>query len=446
MYDCRFYARECPYVKVVSPRPSQGLLISVMDASKTTPCDDVTQAQPSIKVAITSKVKLRESMVPESSSAAPPTTTIPRVSIPPMLNRLATEAPTSSSQPSNSSTSSGGRFGLVHHHIRLLRERVPIGGESDILFSSPNERVPPPSIDAAASIPEEMTCQRKGKATAAGPSLPSYDGRYLDLLYALNNLRVDEESPWNTRRFHFHAVKPLLSKKVAARYTPLRDPHAAFAQSVKHMNEALNDSYVLARRADSLACENHALSKQAEVLRKVISTKNKLLEGAKIDLSFERPEREKLSKATKERDQGSESALAKLKKMKDAEKSWNNEKAKMKKRLRLPRLRRFVLNLLIGAFQDFVSNPDYEAKVGGECAAYLAHLTIHCKHRIPELVSLFASEQLSNPTWFEGLSLDLPSPPANESEVADVVEGGNGEEDVEPLAESRPPLPSLNFF
>ncbi|GAA0155617.1 hypothetical protein LIER_13306 [Lithospermum erythrorhizon] len=89
--------------------------------------------------------------------------------------------------------------------------------------------------------------------------------------------------------------------------------------------------------------------------------------------------------------------------------------------------------------QDFLNNPDYEAKVGGECAAYLAHLTIHCKDRIPELVSLFSSAQLSNPTWFEDLSLDLPSPSTNDSEVADVVEGGN-EEDAEPPNDSRPPL------
>ncbi|GAA0153206.1 hypothetical protein LIER_11503 [Lithospermum erythrorhizon] len=52
-------------------------------------------------------------------------------------------------------------------------------------------------------------------------------------------------------------------------------------------------------------------------------------------------------------------------------------------------------------FQGFMSSPDYKAKVGGECAAYLAHLAIHYKEMIPKLTTLFASEQLSHPNWFE---------------------------------------------
>ncbi|GAA0174545.1 hypothetical protein LIER_27916 [Lithospermum erythrorhizon] len=80
----------------------------------------------------------------------------------------------------------------------------------------------------------------------------SYDGRYLELPYRLLNLEVTREAPWNTRRFHLHAMKPFLNKKVTARYAPLKDPFVSFAQSAKHMNEALNGAYVLAKRADRL--------------------------------------------------------------------------------------------------------------------------------------------------------------------------------------------------
>ncbi|GAA0165688.1 hypothetical protein LIER_21021 [Lithospermum erythrorhizon] len=149
----------------------------------------------------------------------------------------------------------------------------------------------------------------------------------------LPNLEVTSKAPWDNRKFHFHVVKPLLLKKVVAWYPPLSDPYVVFAQSAKHMTKALNGSYVLARRADRLARENHTTSKQIEVLKKVVATKNLLLDGEKKDLSKKRAEREKLSKAATERDQKLESALTELKKVKDAfakvEKVWANEKAEM---------------------------------------------------------------------------------------------------------------------
>ncbi|GAA0167468.1 hypothetical protein LIER_22396 [Lithospermum erythrorhizon] len=60
---------------------------------------------------------------------------------------------------------------------------------------------------------EEEIRRKKGKVVATGPSLPTYDKRYLELPYALPNLEVNSEAPWNGRKFHFHAMKPLLSKK-----------------------------------------------------------------------------------------------------------------------------------------------------------------------------------------------------------------------------------------
>ncbi|GAA0160777.1 hypothetical protein LIER_39100 [Lithospermum erythrorhizon] len=158
----------------------------------------------------------------------------------------------------------------------------------------------------------------------------------MELPCALPNLKVDNRAAWNALKFHFHAVKPLLSKKVAKRYTPLRDPYAAFSQSAKHMTKALNGSYALARRAHRLARENHNASKQIEVMRKVIATKNLLLDGAKNYLTAEREGREELSKTAEECGQKLESVLVELKKVKDTaaevEKVWADQKAKMQAR------------------------------------------------------------------------------------------------------------------
>ncbi|GAA0185077.1 hypothetical protein LIER_32365 [Lithospermum erythrorhizon] len=116
-----------------------------------------------------------------------------------------------------------------------------------------------PTAIAPALIPSIGGSPDEGKSCykpATEASIPAYDGIYFELPYTFPNLEVTSEAPWNTRKFDFHAVKPLLSKKMVAGYTLLRNPYAAFSQSVKHMNEALNGSYVLARRADRLALEN----------------------------------------------------------------------------------------------------------------------------------------------------------------------------------------------
>ncbi|GAA0163345.1 hypothetical protein LIER_39580 [Lithospermum erythrorhizon] len=288
-----------------------------------------TRPSPFTRVTLTSKAQPRESMVPESSSAAPPPATIPSVSIPPILKRLAKE-----------------------------RVRCPL--------SPPDEQVPFSTADAPIVALDVMVRQRKGKVAEVGPSLLSYDGRYLELPYTRPNLKVDDGAPWNARKFHFHALEPLLLNKVAARYTPLRDPYAAFAQSAKHMTEALNGSYVLVTQADSIA-EEH---------------------GRKL-----------------------ESAVGELKKVKDtaaeAEKVWAHENAQMQSR---------------------------QSVGGGRICGLSCPLGYHCKDKLPKLVTLFVCEKQSHPVWFEGLSLDPPSPPAIEDEVVDVAEGGNGKEDVEPPA------------
>ncbi|GAA0149111.1 hypothetical protein LIER_08374 [Lithospermum erythrorhizon] len=81
-----------------------------------------------------------------------------------------------------------------------------------------------------------------------------------------------------------------------------------------------------------LARKNHTFSKQVEVFRKVIATKNKLLKGAKTDLIFKTTEHEKLTKAVDDHDQNLESAVVELSKMKEAKKAWASEKVDMQAR------------------------------------------------------------------------------------------------------------------
>ncbi|GAA0165372.1 hypothetical protein LIER_39966 [Lithospermum erythrorhizon] len=174
---------------------------------------------------------------------------------------------------------------MISNH-REEHELLP--RNDDIPPPVPRDRVPNSATDGPPAVPEETIRQKKGKVVMPEASVPSYDRKYLDLPYRLANLEVTSEAPWNTHRFHFHAVKPLLLKKVAARLAPLKDPYAAFAQSSKHMNE---------------------------------------------DLITERAEHEKLSKVVEECDQKLEAALAELKRVKDAsveaEKSWVAEKVNL---------------------------------------------------------------------------------------------------------------------
>ncbi|GAA0163129.1 hypothetical protein LIER_19077 [Lithospermum erythrorhizon] len=96
--------------------------------------------------------------------------------------------------------------------------------------------------------------------------------------------------------------------------------------------------------------------------------------------------------------------------------------------------------------RDFLRSPNYEAKVGCECAAYLTHLVTHCNDKLPKLVTLFASEKHIHPVWFEGLFVDAPPPPVNENEAANAEEEVDGEEDVALPGESRPSQPILSFI
>ncbi|GAA0152423.1 hypothetical protein LIER_10907 [Lithospermum erythrorhizon] len=198
------------------------------------------------RVAMTTKRKPRASMVLDPTSAAPHAT-IPAAKVLSMLKSPTKEIPASTSQPSIRAK----KLALKKKTTQLLAQDW--GG---------------------AALLEEAIHQRKGKEAAIGPALHEYDGRYLELPYALPNLEVNSEAPWNSRKFNFHTVKSLLSKK------------------------ALNGAYVLEKRSDHLAPVNYTASKQVEVLKKVVATKNSLLKGAKEELLTNRVTPRVLSKTT----------------------------------------------------------------------------------------------------------------------------------------------------
>ncbi|GAA0169886.1 hypothetical protein LIER_24268 [Lithospermum erythrorhizon] len=184
-------------------------------------------------------------MIPESTSAPPqatdsnPPPMIHFAKIPSMVKRLAREPPASGSKPAKrvkvptpkkapqeAAQPLGGGSQSDHVPQYSTRLQAPVveldssntisenyGAHDSIPVDIPplvsSKRVRPTTkVPPAAS--EELTRQKKGKAVAAEVTVPS---------------------------FHFHAVKPLLNKKVPARYTPLKDPFTTFAQSAKHMNE-----------------------------------------------------------------------------------------------------------------------------------------------------------------------------------------------------------------
>ncbi|GAA0154317.1 hypothetical protein LIER_12334 [Lithospermum erythrorhizon] len=207
------------------------------------------------------------------------------------------------------------------------------------------------------------------------------------------NLEVNGMNDWQTRQFHYHVVKPLLSKQVAAQYKNLRVPYAAFPQSTEHIMRSKG--------------ELSAKKTECEELSKTLEEQNQMVEEI-------RKEKATFVEAKKEKETTLASTAFEAK-VARIESSKNT-------------------------LQDFLNNPSYEVKVGRECDAYLANLATHCKDKLPGLVTLFASEKHNNPTWFEGLSVDTTPPPSmTEGEAVNADEADEEGEVVELPGESRSP-------
>ncbi|GAA0157591.1 hypothetical protein LIER_14828 [Lithospermum erythrorhizon] len=300
---------------------------------------------------------------------------------------------------------------------------------SDASFPPSCEQTSAPVAEVLEMAPEEVILPRKGKAATTGPSLPDYDGRYLDLPHTIPpNLEVTSEAPWKAHKFHYHAMKPLVSKK------------------------AMNGAHVLGRRADHLARANNQSFYQVDILKKKMADKNLLLKKEE-ELTSKGSELEGISKTVSELDTRIKDLLTELEREKaalvEAQKSWVVKKADLQKtwadkktemQARYEKLERANIGDIMRmteAFKkekettlasvaaeakvdrvrsckkilrDFMGSPNYEDKVGCECVAYLSHLVTHC------------------------LSVDAPHPHANEGEAKEL-----GEEEPELPGESRSP-------
>ncbi|GAA0170853.1 hypothetical protein LIER_41035 [Lithospermum erythrorhizon] len=273
-----------------------------------------------------------------------------------------------------------------------------------------------------------------GKKIVVGPSYPTYDGRYLELPYTIPpNLEVRGETSWNARKFHNHAMKPLLSKKVATQCTSLKDSFAAFPQSAKHITESVNKAYVLARRADHLARVNNNVCHQVDILKKRMTTKNSLIEDGDEELSTKKLKVEELSKVVEERDRKVESMLKELDKEKatEAKKAWAAEKQDME--ARYEELQRVNDSEIIKASKDLEQLPkrtrkqpycSYRSQGRQQMGPYLTLFVNACKNKVSGLVDLYNEEMNSHPDWFNPLSLDEPTGEKDNEE--DVELSGEG--------------------
>ncbi|GAA0159158.1 hypothetical protein LIER_38806 [Lithospermum erythrorhizon] len=190
--------------------------------------DDILMDHPSLstRVPIVTKTKPRESMIPEATSTSPPPTSVVHTpAINPLLKRMATAFPSA------------------------LKELCPKKRKSWLAIKRRPRELRPKKRKSWLAIPLQAALEEKvrsskgksprqdaGEASAQVPQLPKYNGPYLVKPYEVSNLEVTKESPWGAHKFHFHLAKPLLSKEMAAQYTPLVDPYAAFAQAMKHIN------------------------------------------------------------------------------------------------------------------------------------------------------------------------------------------------------------------
>ncbi|GAA0164304.1 hypothetical protein LIER_19972 [Lithospermum erythrorhizon] len=235
-----------------------------------------------------------------------------------------------------------------------------------------------------------------------------------NLPFEVPNLEVTSESPWGARKFHFHLAKPLLSKEMAAQYTPLVDPYAAFAQAMKHINQAVNGAFVLARRADHLLLDNSSLRYKVEGMKNAISFKNNLNKEPDKEYKDQKAkfeeEARRIVKLTENLPQEEVAAKARSVERVQLERAKVDEAVKASEAL--AQVKRDAEAALVSAatkadadrinfanstLRSFIYSPAYEKKVGRECAAYLHSLVFSTRGRFPDLVALFNGEIICRP-------------------------------------------------
>ncbi|GAA0186518.1 hypothetical protein LIER_33806 [Lithospermum erythrorhizon] len=191
---------------------------------------------------------------------------------------------------------------------------------------------------------------------------------------------------------------------MAAQYTPLVHPYAAFAQVMKHINQAVNGAFVVAKRADHLELENNSLNYKMEGMKKAISFKNNL--NKELDMEY------RDQKANHEEEPKRMEALEES--CQDMDETDHIQFAN-------------------STLRSFISSPAYEKKMGSECASYFHSLVVSTSERFPDLIALFNEEMARCPDWYRGLTLPLPK-------GAVLLEEG-GETPNLPIEEDHPAKP-----
>ncbi|GAA0185398.1 hypothetical protein LIER_32686 [Lithospermum erythrorhizon] len=214
--------------------------------------------------------------------------------------------------------------------------------------------IPFPSPVQQTAVEEEIIPLREkvvqeaplGEAGPSIPRLPKYSSLYLAKPYSIPNMEVTSDSPWGPRKFHFHLTKLILSKELAAPYSDLVDPYAAFAQTAKHFNQT---------RLDEL----------------------------------ERVRLEEVVKAFE--------AVAQVKRNADLALASTVVKAESAR-----------IHFANSTLLSFLYSPAYEKKVGSECATYLHSIVASTQGRFPDLATRFNEEVTRRPDWYRGLTLPIP--------------------------------------
>ncbi|GAA0150870.1 hypothetical protein LIER_09714 [Lithospermum erythrorhizon] len=392
------------------------------------------------RVKITSKVKPRESMVPpDFAPAAPlPSSSVVVPQVRPILKRIASEFPTTTSKPPKKAkkavlskkpskvmardseevethsqgvgsqvgpvipkatspaivvevTSSDTLSDLMANHLADLNEgHLSLREELNAHFP-PKAPSPTPIALPPIAAPEEeilTVWHREGKA-----HMLAYDGKYLETPFQIPNLKVSLDSPWNARKFHYHLNRPLFSNKMAAQYKPLIDPYAALAQSMKHVVQELEalkaTTEERAKRLEDLSVE---LAKEKEVAQEA----EKSWVAEKADLISERDASQIRYKELEQ------ARAADSLRVTEALNQANQDRDATLASIAASR------NLVTQKIREFLNSSKDEAKIRSECAAYLATLALDHKDKFSDLITLFNEEKARKPDWYGDLSINSP--------------------------------------
>ncbi|GAA0174433.1 hypothetical protein LIER_27823 [Lithospermum erythrorhizon] len=153
---------------------------------------------------------------------------------------------------------------------------------------------------------------------------------------------------------------------MAAQYTPLVDPYAAWAQSMKHITQA----------------QKVKLEEETQRVK---------------ELTEERAQERDAAKAWSAKKTQLEDERDNLQKRAEAALLFAAAKAETDR-----------IHFANSTVRSFISSPAHEKKMGSECAASLYSLVSSTSRRFPDLIALFNEEMTQRLDWYRGWTLPLP--------------------------------------